>query len=342
MSLPKLPDMNLTFVSVLYPLSGVLRIAMCTLYRIKFLSRQEVNINLIDSISYVDKYLQCIGVKVSHRRDQIVCTVYAVGMLGVLLPLGILYLTATNMTKHFQMVSALNSAASIAIKIIIQFSLSALLTHFTIFLYIVKQRLSTVRRALKKIENTEDQVQMTVAWVRNETPDRSIDDIIRRRLIRRGLITRNRENIYKHIRIISSCLNEVFCKLNEFYVYFFRCNFVAFVFFTAISSAFTVLKTDYKQNVMITGVVIVEEFIAIWLCSGVTRELREIDKQLSRRYLTHQLENTSASNVRVTEKHLYQCAHRRKDFDCGYVTVDMKLIPILYDFVTLFLFAMIP
>ena len=86
----RLCDLTVNYVSVISLLLDCAVTVTLTYYRVKFIVYKRSVRNILNNLNYINKRLNALGIRVSHKKDFIVCSVYfcfglIVGILTCLL-----------------------------------------------------------------------------------------------------------------------------------------------------------------------------------------------------------------------------------------------------------------
>lgn len=152
---------HFTFVSVLCLVLDVTIISIITYTRVKYMTDKHVFSDIIDSISYADYHLTCLGVSVPHARNHIVCTVYTVVVLCFAAIKSFIVFRPQDKVRWTNLVADNLRLLSVTVKIVNFFSGVLCLAQFTFLLFMIKQRLRLIRHATDKIEKYDKR---KIAW----------------------------------------------------------------------------------------------------------------------------------------------------------------------------------
>ena len=191
---------------------------------------------------------------------------------------------------------------------------------------IVRQRARLTRLAVERFDRLSDR---NVAWSDQE----NVAIVFQPR--NENFLVEVQDN-YKVIGSVYRCLHEAFNALTRTYAIFF-CVFV-YSEVTVHSMQLFVNTSDVNRlsGIFVTAGNCVIDIMLLVICESITYEFQRLQCMINSFYYKEKL-----STLRVaTKRLLYQYAHRERKVDCGFFDLDIALLPVLYTFISLFVFAM--
>lgn len=323
--------MQYTFLSTSYLILEFVRISSLTYYRVRCMTSQQLLRNILNNINCADKFLARSGIKVPHWRNLMECTVFT--MIVVVFYTVITYLLAmkANHSKIYKQLNELHSFANVAAKSASFYAVMMFLVHFTFVIHIIKQRLDLVRHAVLKIRPLRDRRQ---AW----------DSCVR--LMTEGISTTRHpvsdtQTYTKNIQLVYGCIYEAFCDVKLFYGNFFILNLLVFVLWTSITLLFSVIGSDFVYIMSYILFTVLLEIVPVFICEYIETKFQYIQFLLTSYHCTTEMKCFDPE-VKSLKKWIYQCSHMDRKYECGYFEIDFNLVSLLINFVSLFIFSMLP
>lgn len=121
------------------------------------------------------------------------------------------------------------------------------------------------------------------------------------------------------------------------YNYFFRFQLISFTIVPSLYFFYTISRHDHYYFILYVLNNLFEQVLPLWLSATIQSQLDKIQWSLYNFYY----ENTSHLAQTTLKKWILVSIHTAATFDCGYFTVDVPLLSFVFDFITLFVFAII-
>lgn len=327
----KLPHMQYNFLSTSYLILEFVRITSLSYYRVKCVTGQQLLRNIFDNINCADQILSLSGVKVPHRRNLIESAIFTVFVIVVYTEITYLLAEKANTTKIYKNLNELHSFFNIAAKSALFYAVMMFLLHFTFVIYIIKQRLQLIRHIVQKKKLLRERrhawnscvrlTSLTISTSRNTFNDT--------------------QSYSKNMQLAYRCIYDAFCNAKRFYGNFFILNLLVFVLWASITLLFSVIGSDFVYIMSYIVFTLTLEVLPVVLCECIEVNFKYIQFILTSYYCTTELKCFDP-DVKSLKKWIYQCSHMDKKFECGYFEIDLNLINVLVNFVSLFIFSMLP
>lgn len=327
----KLQTMQYCFFNVTFLLMEIVQITMITYYSVKYIVCDNVVSEIFQNIDYADMCLERLGVKVPHKKDQVECAVYTVVTNLMCIIFAYLATGKREVQVRVDMVGELYAVYNFVTKFSVGYSSVMLLSQFTFLLYIVKQRIGLLRCAVQRSKKYFDR---KIAWSRHVSI--SVLDVS----IRVTSAT-ERRNCFIEIQKIDDCIYNALCSIRNFYNHYYMLCVIFFILATTCGLLFSAIIGNTLQFA----------YVAVWhtlllttpvaLCMNIQRDFQAIQTIINKFYWSNKLSRLDL-NTRHMKHWMLQCLHKELKFDCGYFILDRQLLSIVFNFVSLLLFAMLP
>ena len=133
---------------------------------------------------------------------------------------------------------------------------------------------------------------------------------------------------------------QAYCSVKKFYKQFYYLNEVLFVLMMSLLIMYCVMISSLFLHCLVVFTMTVHA-IPVALCLCIQRELESIQTLLSKFYWINNFQNSTPNTAEIRQL-LWECVHKDNKFDCGYFKVDISLLLIIFNFITLFIFTIIP
>lgn len=329
----KLLSMRYTFLSAAYLMADIVRIVMQTLYRVQFLGRRGSATHFVlKNINCADQGLDGVGAAVPHKRNLIVCSVYLVLASSVFTVNTYIFLNPKNEPgKKYSVSGDAFYSANVFLKLFASYSWVIMLTRFNFLLYTIKQRITLLRDVIDKEDNFGGGDDMRrIAW---RSPGRVTVTIVGN-LYAADAMT-DRQNYFTKLNQIYTCLHDAYLDMSRFYKPFFCMQLVVFIVIVAFSLSMHFMVSLSPEFISYAVLLTSLECTSLLLSFFVKFGFASLETAMSigrSRYLT-------AGDDPGIETYLWP--HHEHTFDCGYFQIDISLLYIVYDFVSLCYFAMV-
>lgn len=328
----KLTRMQYNFVGVLFLAEDMVRITMITYYRVKHAVGENLISEVYKNIDYADKCLERVGIQVSHTRELRECTVHLVG--NTLMFVLFVFIATTRVEVMYEIISEMYCVLNVLVKFAIIYSILVSLSQFTYLLYVMKKRLSLLCDAIQKSDSRLER--RRAAWCDNLAL--TVVEIPRRKRSLNETLS-----YWNEIRNIETCLRDAYLLIKNFYNAFKVFVVLIYLLGTSFVLLQCTLQRDSLHFVFILISFTLLQATPVVLCEYIAGEFQTIQDLMDDVYWSGKF-NIFKSNVRWHKKHkrLFRCIFRQQKFDCGFFEIDKELLIVLWDFLLLFLFSMIP
>ena len=323
---------NLKFAGCVYLFMDTVRITMQTYYRVKCAKNQNILSDILENINYVDKRLAREGIRAQHTRNFIVCILYPVIsiLLNMLLPRTTI--ARVNISKALASIHETTNAYNTAVRAFTYYSALFFLMQFVFLMYIIVERMKLVRYAFVNFKENESR---KLAW-NIETSCFIIAGNFRRLMIEEK---QQQQRYLNQIKTLLYPMCDVFNIANGWYKHFFYCCIFYLVFSTSLAILFTTIAPGAGHMIRNLDHFIQHVFIPLCLVTHVSNEFQRIKKIVHNLYYT----NGWISLKSKTINPLYSnCLYSDKIFGCGYFKMKWTLLSVVFHFVSLLVFAMLP
>lgn len=324
--------LNDYFVVVMFSLMDIVSVVMLTFYRVKCMTDGKVINDILDNVCCADRCLRRLGITVPHKRNLVLCVTSAIAFLFIGTVIDCLIIEKA---RSFGANNAVVS--SLAVKFVMSYCALVFFGQFVFVLYIVKQRIGLVRRA---VETYSYASKRKLAWRYDNSNREVLVGIISRKWW--SNLSRDQKQFNcKDLKLLYNCISEAFHKATKFYTRFYQLNFLFFVFSISLNLHFSLQSNRTSwSTILYTAFSGLLQAIAVVLCIRIKHDFDCYQTLIARLYYLQRARVLSPVIAIVDKTWLYQLAHSDADFDCGYFVVHSSLIMTLFDFVTLFIFAM--
>lgn len=317
----KLYYIEFTYISVMDTVVFTLTLYVVVFYRIKYLLHKELNKTIFENINYADDCLRSLGVKIQYRKIRMFNAVLTCAIISyhlLCMHLGVYYDDISS--KVFSMDEDVKPQFELVLKYAGQFSETLLFLQFYLVNHAVRERLRLFLGAFDKSRN--------VGWT-----DNVIISIVET-LAERNVSSEPNVD-YKNLRNIYICCRDVVYITRNFYATFF-CMRVCLVIL--VNSMLIVFNANHLEFIFFTAVNIFADISPIFVCAEISLELQNMQQKLNEIYYK---ENEKSVQLRI-KSWIIELAHNVTEYDCDYFNVDLTILPLIIDFVSLFVFAVLP
>lgn len=317
-------------VSFVYVLLDIVLITMLTLYRLKYVACREAASDILQNIDYADKCLTRIGVKIPHKKNLLLCALYAAVMFVINVINTLCVLQVFNSKEWFGAVNEPRSLCIVVSKLISLYSGTFLFAKVTFLLYLVKQRMSLIRCALLRDKHLRERRN---AW---KVPGFCQPSF-------RGLKSLRKKNVYyKNLHTIFNCIYSSFEGANEFYVDFFLCHVFLFIFTIALDVYIFVLYRRCWYILLFHLFTVLHSLSPMFLCMSITYDFNVTRGLLNCFHWQNNINTLHNRCIGSIRESVHEWTFETVYFDCNYFHLDLKLIELIVDFETLLIFTIIP
>lgn len=330
-----LPLTKFNMSTVLYCVMHVVRVVSVTYYRIKCVTQQTAISDVLRNIDYADRLLERdAGVKVSHAKDQLLCTLYTVSASSMSVAL-LWYGFETGEGQQIALVlGGMYTNFSALEKYLAFYGAMLMSMHFTCLLYFINQRLCLLKDAIMKAVQHLDE-HRKIAWDSRvvcvslsgtlETADASVARL---------------EADYETLKTVYGCIDAAYDGVQHTYREFAGSTLaitavlasinIVFLIATLVPSGFTTFVVVLILFLQVTPVV---------FCECINLAFRSTQTLLNQfcSNITLKLGNKNAKKYTAYKRNQKQ----QFTFDCGYFDLDSNLLLLLYNFISLFVFSML-
>lgn len=332
----KLARNEYSFFNFALLLLDMVRITVLTYYRVKCLRHHDIISDICRSIDCADERLERAGIGVPYKTHRLQCVGYTAVINLVCVVFWVL--DDSRRTKRvpdetyahhrYNVLGESYSVYNVLFKSTSVYSIIVLVAQLTFLLHLVYQRLRLLRRAVQK---TDKYFGRKIAWSSDVMV--SVSPYIPTSTIH--------ERYWMEVRKLNNCLCEALSKVGEFYKHLCLLDSLFFVLVIPTLLLFSMMEGDVVYFVWVVGGFTVTQIALLSSCHRVGSELKTVETHISRLYWS----NSSTCfdvNTRSMRAHLLRCIHKDRDIDCGYFKMDVQFLYLLFDFMSLLLFAMVP
>lgn len=325
--LVKLYIVQFRYSSVIDVFSNILCDVVLVMYQVKYLLHKDINMSILDNIYFVDDSLESINVTVPHIRNLIVAsTCVALNIISFITFVST-DLLSTMIKRLFGAESEIRTLYEIDlycnyIVTILFYSVMSFFLYMQLLyiIYVLWQRMGLVYIALVKLDKLSKR---EVAWT---------DNVI-------VSIMNNQERIaeihYYYTKIYNSycCLYEAYQSTREFYTSFICIN----IYFTIASYSLVVIvcvifKTDLICSFgLLYG--LVKLILPALASSCLGKKIDRITGLFNRLRYRKQLKSLKGDMNKWQSDSV---------FDCEYFRLDISVLYFVLNFISLFVFAILP
>lgn len=326
----KLQVSQYTFDVVINAIAEIIRTTMLTYYCIKFIVQKDAITGIFKHINYADNCLKRIGVKVPHTKEQTQCAIYTV----LIILISTIHTIATlkwRRSYRDEMFTATYSAYYIPAKLMVVHSTATLQTYAVFLLYIVQERTLYFLRALDKIKEI---FAREFAWDSDLTV--SVVDTLREDTSATRL-----EKYFTSIQKIDTCICEAFRLINNFYKDYFVLHAIFYVLKTSRLLFLSVVQRIPLYYVGFLSWYTLFVISSSAFCANIRFQLQTVQILRNKFCWLSKFKTFEPADVYV-RKWFIQETHKDRIFDCGYFEIDLNILAILFNFVVLLLFTMVP
>lgn len=296
------------FHTVLYQGLDLVYMIMIVHYCVKYITGKRVLRDVYNNMNRSENCLQRIGVKVSRWRDTFESVTCGVAIVSMLIIFSNDATQRPEIQRAFYLFSGRYTACNILASWARGYSTNALLVHFVIMLCRIKRRLGFLSDALRKTEERR------TAWSGGVTATDTDTEIL----------------------LVYKCLCDAYSGVRQFFLGFCRLNVLSFVFMFPMFITYSV-RHDSDVLRYFPMVLILLQLVPVALCVYIRRDFHTVQTAIVKLHWS----NDDAKRFKRVKKLLSYCVHQDGKIDCGYFEMNADLLTIMFDFVMLFLFAML-
>ena len=208
------------------------------------------------------------------------------------------------------------------------YSRRIILIQLVFLLYVIKTKLSLLRCAMRIRKNYfQKNIAWTITIMMEHTPIETLP------------IT-GTKRYYKEFQKIISCMEEAFRSLRTFYEQFLRLHVIIWIVGTSVILYYSVIDRGALRFMYFSLWNTLLNVLPVILCAQIRNQFENVQNQMNQMYWSSNHKRVDSSSLSL-RRWLLKCGHTDREFECGYFAIDMRLLSTLFDFVTLFIFAMI-
>lgn len=309
--------MKVTFLSFLYTVSKTIIIVTITYYRLKFMWSGSVIMSALRNLDCVDKSLNAIGVTVSYVKY--VVQFYVLLIFIVTTRAYLAYSFRNNVVSMGTFAPVFKSTFCFTVNMITFSSIATLEIYLFFIQCSLKKRLKTFHETLLYFNCLR-----YTAWSFSCSNACGRVGITERR------------SLCQKLYLIYTCLTQAYYNVKQFYTNFFCAKLIIMISFLSLHFHSPLSENNAFYFLAIMNLVIYET-MPLWLCTSIKVELYNIHSLV----YNVSFENRFSRIPTTLNNWIIRSANTDVQFDCGYFTVDVPLFSFVFDFVTLFVFAMI-
>lgn len=322
MLLIKLYKMEVNFVSIMYLVADVATTATLTNYRFKFVLSENILSSVVDNLDYVDKCLDRIGVKVCHIKENVLCWMgFSLTLLFRIMISQVFLINFQHSGVQKEISTEHASVVGKAEKLLLNYSCSAIEFYFLVTLYAVMRRLTVFRHTVLRFNCLRN-----VAW------SASVDHTCRR------INISEKRMLFNTLRTIYGALSNAYYNTKEFHINFLRLILLKLLLFPSL---YLVINPVSNGSALFYFCYILRVWIfdtlPLLLAIQVTHEIRNVQTALINIYYDNCIDSV---NNKI-DNWIRRAANTDATFHCGYFTVDYKFLPMMVNYFSLFVFALL-
>ena len=138
-------------------------------------------------------------------------------------------------------------------------------------------------------------------------------------------------NNYKVIGSLYRCLYETFSTVSQFYVTFFCVYIHVQVVGYPVHLFYNASDKNRRNGIFVTVASFAYNIMMLVTCQSIDCDFQRLQCMINSFYHKKSLANLQA----ITKRLIYEYAHRDRKVDCGFFDLDLTLLPIAYDFMSL-------
>lgn len=327
LTLMRIPTMPYSFVHVTYELAQIVHIAMLTYYRIKFMTRKNVFSDIYRNIDCANVSIERVGVKVAYKREKLECVMY----VALIIAVHSMHLLSIilNGNHSFDILNTVYSNRYHLVKFLLSFSRRILLAHVVFILHVIKKRLSLFEKAILKNESCFERkivwaTEISIKTVHYPFATTSFTET---------------EHYCKEFHKISKYIDDAFSKIKKFYALFLCFHVLLAILGTSVTLYFSVITKDCRYFIHFTGWNALLCIMPAAVCMDIQYKFEIIQNLMNKLYWIN--DRRTEPEISRTKILLLRTMHVDKKFDCRYFSVDINVLSIFVQFITLLIFAML-
>lgn len=315
----RLCNFKLGFVSVILLVATTSAAMSRTIYHLKLFLNEDITINIVDNLNYIDGTLDSIGIKFPRIRDFMVLILYVVFSISSATIVTYLFLLNINNSKALNDVISGNVYFT-CIRFLTFCSGLALQYYINVIFYIVKTRLTIIRVAISNYDFLKD-----TAWSASCTEGR------------KRITVAQKHQLCNTYYSIHKSIVEAYANTKTLYTIHFRLNVLVFILVPSLYLVYTTAQKSQFHLFLFMANMFATQGVPIWLSTCITTEFNRIQISASNTYY----ENRFSLLKGVLRKWILLYNASETIHDCGYFDVEISLFYFVFDFFILFVFAML-
>ena len=156
--------------------------------------------------------------------------------------------------------------------------------------------------------------------------------------IRDSLLTASsdRRCLCSHLYVIYSCIFESYVNIKQFYKAFYVCQLFVLIFVASVYYVIIIINEhSIVEFVLCVANIAGIKIVILCLAVCITNELQRTHNLLKRLYY----ENRFRHNQTTFRRWIIEYSHRDTAFDRRYFLISFSVLPIVFNFVSLLVFA---
>lgn len=310
---------NYNFYTVLYQFLDLLWIINIIYCSVKCTTENHVIGDIYNNIDFSANYLNRMGVRASYRREQLYCVACSIVILTLWITLSCYVIQQTAILRDLHVFNKQYTLYNIVAKFSRGYSIVVLLTNFAFVLYIIKRRILILRHAVQKYEVW---FEGKPAWSSDVTV--SISHV--------GI---QRKHYFMEILITYACLYDAHCSIRKFFDTFYSISMLSFALSIPIAIINSVRGSDcigFYYSLFLTAL----QTAPLVLCISIRRDLQTIQTIIGKLHWSN-----GVKHCENLKKLLSHCVNKNPNIDGEYFEMDSNLLLKMFDFVMLFIFAIL-
>lgn len=310
---------NYNFYTVLYQFLDLLWIINIIYCSVKCVTENHVISDIYNNIDFSANYLNRMGVEASYRREQLYSVACSIVILTLWITLSCYVIQQTAILRGLHVFNKQYTLYNTIAKFSRGYSIVVLLTIYAFVLYIIKQRILILRYAVQKYEVWFERIP---AWSSGVTV--SITHV--------GI---QRKHYFMEILITYGCPYDAYCSIRKFFDNFYSISVLSFALSFPIATISSVRGSDcigFYYSLFLTAL----QTAPLVLCISIRRDLQTIQTIIGKLHWSN-----GVKHCENLKKLLSHCVYKNPNIDGEYFEMDSNLLSKMFDFVMLFIFAIL-
>lgn len=321
-----LRNIHVTSTSVAHFLIETASVLMLSWYFVKFIRYRDTYGNILDNIDCVDKRLEKNGVRVPHTRNLVTCAVYIVLKLAHTILAWMLISSYKDFNKSsVDLSDEFFSRNALIARGMFSFIMTIITSQFNFLLYTIEQRL---RLLLYSLHRQNKNVFINIAWMSSVPVGHTWQRSFRN--------TRKAE-YFTDIKLALQCIQQAYALTVNFYSAFSLFQFSTVIYLATFFITISVFELTVFHLVHVTIRLTEFAFYPTLMCVYIGGEFHSLYTTLNS-YLHDNKLKPFEENIKLSLQLLLKNDNK---FDCGFFEINVQLVYMIFDFVTLFVTSLL-